>query len=641
MAEEVEGWDSAAEAIAGGVDPAAATLALGGASREEADAFLKDQRRLIQLQAQELAHELSLRHWSLWVRHASGLLKLALELSAGLLLLFAVSSIGMMVWNAAHSDGLIIESFSVPSDMASRGLTGQVLATQMLDKLTAMQRATRSTRAPRTYANNWSDDIKVEIPETGVSIGEAYRFLRSWLGHETHISGEVNRTATGIALAARIGTESSADFTGAESDLDAMMQKAAERLYGITQPYRYGAYLGQQGRPDESVIVFQALAKTGPLSERAWAYNGLGVNTDDHDIDVLARLFSRAVELDPTNALAISNLSGLELTLGHTEQALADVRTGLALLSSKEQGQIRQDYIPSYRQDLQARIDASLGGFRSATLELGYVVQSVLSTGSGISGRFAHLQADAHDIGAARATLADPLPEAPGLVEQGAFSNGEARIEMAVMGQDWMDALRQAALLEPLLRHHPRQLTVYHLTAELDVAIAEAKLGHIAEAEARIADTPGDCYQCLRARARIAAANGEPARTDWWFGRAVKSNPTIPLAYSEWGQALLARGDADGAIAKFAIAAQKGPHFADPLEGWGEALMAKNRSDLALAKFADAEKYAPNWGRLHLKWAEALGYAGKKAQAQAQFALAGGLELSASDKAELSRQIQG
>ena len=153
-----------------------------------------------------------------------------------------------------------------------------------------------STRTP--------DDIKVEIPETGVSIGEAYRFLRSWLGHETHISGEVNRTATGIALAARIGTESSADFTGAESDLDAMMQKAAERLYGITQPYRYGAYLGQQGRPTDaySVIVLQALAKTGPLSERAWAYNGLGVNTDDHDIDVLARLFGRAVELDPTNA---------------------------------------------------------------------------------------------------------------------------------------------------------------------------------------------------------------------------------------------------------------------------------------------------------------------------------------------------
>ena len=201
------------------------------------------------------------------------------------------------------------------------------------------------------------------------------------------------------------GLESSADFTGAESDLDAMMQKAAERLYGITQPfYRYGAYLGPT-RPPRRIghrlsgahwrkpdLYRSAL---GPIT--AWR-----VNTDDHDIDVLARLFGRAVELDPTNALAtVSNLSGLELTLGHTEQALADARTGLALLSSKEQGQIRQDYIPSYRQDLQSRLDQLLGDFRSATLELGYVVQSGLSTGTGISGRLAHLQADAHDIGAA------------------------------------------------------------------------------------------------------------------------------------------------------------------------------------------------------------------------------------------------
>jgi tetratricopeptide (TPR) repeat protein len=69
---------------------------------------------------------------------------------------------------------------------------------------------------------------------------------------------------------------------------------------------------------------------------------------------------------------------------------------------------------------------------------------------------------------------------------------------------------------------------------------------------------------------------------------------------------LLRKGNYDAAIAKFTLANQKGPHFADPLEMWGEALMRKNRSDLALANFAEANKYAPNWGRLHLKWGEAL-----------------------------------
>ena len=99
----------------------------------------------------------------------------------------------------------------------------------------------------------------------------------------------------------------------------------------------------------------------------------------------------------------------------------------------------------------------------------------------------------------------------------------------------------------------------------------------------------------------------------------------------------MARGEPDAAIAKFTLSNQKGPHFADPLEGWGEALMAKNQSHLALAKFKEAKKYAPNWGRLHLKWGEALGYAGKKKEAKKQFTLAAGLDLASGEKAELAR----
>ena len=72
--------------------------------------------------------------------------------------------------------------------------------------------------------------------------------------------------------------------------------------------------------------------------------------------------------------------------------------------------------------------------------------------------------------------------------------------------------------------------------------------------------------------------------------------PSIPFAYAEWGAMLMAKGDLDGAIAKFEIAHAKGPHFADPLEMWGEALIAKNRSDLALAKFEEASEIRAELG---------------------------------------------
>jgi tetratricopeptide (TPR) repeat protein len=172
------------------------------------------------------------------------------------------------------------------------------------------------------------------------------------------------------------------------------------------------------------------------------------------------------------------------------------------------------------------------------------------------------------------------------------------------------------------------------------LAEALAQSGDFDGAQAAIEATPLDCYDCLRERGRIAALKMNwPVASDW-FARAVVAAPSVPFAYDDWGAMLLARGDADAAIAKFTLAAEKGPHFADPLELWGEALMAQNRSDLALAKFTEAEKYAPKWGRLHLKWAEALGYAGHKDQARAQYQIASTLDLSASNKSEFARQVR-
>ena len=172
-------------------------------------------------------------------------------------------------------------------------------------------------------------------------------------------------------------------------------------------------------------------------------------------------------------------------------------------------------------------------------------------------------------------------------------------------------------------------------------ASAKAKLGDDTGAQAQIAPTPADCYDCLRIRGQIAAEAKAWERADWWFARAVQEGPSPPFAYSDWGNALLMRGQPDAAIEKFKLANQKGPHFADPLEGWGEALMAKNQSHLAVAKFAEADKYAPNWGRLHLKWGEALAFAGKPADAKAQFARAGALDLTPSEKSELSKVGHG
>src|SRR6202789_1939203 len=260
---------------------AAVWSALGASSATKADAFLdeqiiltKEQAALTRLQAEDLRREDRLRHWSLRVHHFSDVLKLSFELALAAIFTAVVLIIAGAVWSAAHEDGLVIEAFSVPPDLASSGLTGQAVAAKLQDKLSAMQAATGSARPAESYSNNWGNDIKVEIPDTGVSIGEVYRYLVERFGHQTHITGEIYRTKDGIAVTARSGGDPGATVTGSEADIDTVMQQAAEKIYESTQPYRYAVYLGEtqaaHGGGEKSREILEGLVESGSARERVF-----------------------------------------------------------------------------------------------------------------------------------------------------------------------------------------------------------------------------------------------------------------------------------------------------------------------------------------------------------------------------------
>jgi tetratricopeptide (TPR) repeat protein len=110
--------------------------------------------------------------------------------------------------------------------------------------------------------------------------------------------------------------------------------------------------------------------------------------------------------------------------------------------------------------------------------------------------------------------------------------------------------------------------------------------------------TPLDCYLCLRVRGRIAAIKLDWPAAERWFTDAVRGAPSLPFAYSEWGDMLLAKGNAARAADKFDAAHRASPHFADALKGWGDALALQGQSEAALGKYDEALKYAPNWAAL-------------------------------------------
>ncbi|MEI9931829.1 MAG: hypothetical protein WDM89_15150 [Rhizomicrobium sp.] len=71
--------------------------------------------------------------------------------------------------------------------------------------------------------------------------------------------------------------------------------------------------------------------------------------------------------------------------------------------------------------------------------------------------------------------------------------------------------------------------------------------------------TPPDCYSCLRNRADIDAVKRNGAARI--IGSRAPSKPRRPFPWAnyDWGRVLLAKGDLDGAIAKFEAAHKKGP----------------------------------------------------------------------------------
>jgi hypothetical protein len=125
VTEELDGAESGSQGIGAGGDPAALALALGGASREDAHNFLKKQGRLVDLQCEYLADkdkfELSHLRWRRFTEQMKG----ALQALTAMVGIAVAVGIGLMLWQAAHSDGLRVEPFSVPPDLAANGLTAR------------------------------------------------------------------------------------------------------------------------------------------------------------------------------------------------------------------------------------------------------------------------------------------------------------------------------------------------------------------------------------------------------------------------------------------------------------------------------------------------------------------------------------
>jgi tetratricopeptide (TPR) repeat protein len=629
---EVDRWPAGRAAL---LDAGVAATASG----PRYDDLIDRQIRLADLQIENLQkldrYETSHLRW----RRFNDQMKGAMQIMIVAIGLVIVIGIGATVWNASRADGLVVDAFTVPPDLEARGATGDVVAGDITGKVTSIRKTAMdiSYSISSDVSADRHNDIKVEIPETGVSISEVWRTLRRWLGHERHLTGNVRDLGAGrIALTTSLDGTAAMTETGATSDLSAIEQRAAEDVFGAFDPVNHINYLGFEGRAREALAAAERFVSESQGLAHADSYALLSYTTVDAAGDVPLAL-SRAqigMSLDPKLAVLHVMTARYDYYLGHEEARLAQDRTILILRNRDQLPAHQHGGFDEIRKQAAAQIALLTGDLANAT----YWVCSHTCNFTGLQVTKSALLARLHDVAGARSLLAE------GQAAPSAYPDDvrEAHYEIDVAIGDWKSALAEAAGMRSFYvrigKVSPRLVALAYATEVAPLlTVAQARNGHFAQAHVTIDRTPRDCVSCETARGDIDALEKNWNGAAYWFARATHDAPSLPFAYTDWGQMLLTRGQYDAAIARFTIANRKGPHFADPLEMWGEALMAKNRSDLALAKFEEANKYAPKWGRLHLKWGEALLWIGDKVGAQKEFATTAHLELTPQEKSELTR----
>jgi tetratricopeptide (TPR) repeat protein len=600
--EEGRAGEDATEARSG-AEAFAAALAADQAKHDPrvaraAETFLQWQARLLRAQFEELSEQRALRLSHLRSQSREGRLRrtgqrirLAMQILTGLVLGLVGAGLVVMVLDAFNSRSVIVEPFDAPPALAARGLSGKVIAGDFLDELTRLQAAAHANIEKRNLSNAWTSDIKVEVPETGISIGDFDRILKARFGHDLHIGGDLVETDTGgLALTVRGDGVLPKVFSGGRGDLDKLTIQAAEYVFGQSQPSLYAGYLQGAGRNAEAVAFSKAAYATDPAEDRPYLLNvwADALGSAGGTPQATLPLYRQALRLKPDYWTAYNNVMNVAWLLGDEEGVW---RTGQAMLKAAGG---RPGRAPESDYQNWDALAWNLQAWRAAVIADAASQQGV---GTGIA-------SDGAELGDIDVRLHDPT-DADFQLQTATLSAWDptlAAMTHFIHGRIAAEAgnVRQAVTeMEAFGADNSNPVVSYNYPGySCWIAPAEEAAGHPDKADAAL-KAGGHFVDCYRFRGDILDHRGDWAGAQAAYAQSVAIAPDLPAGYYSWGVALGLHGDLTGAIAKLQAANQRGPHWADPLKAWGDVLARQSRWREAMAKYDEALKYAPAWAELH------------------------------------------
>lgn len=548
-----------------------------------------------------------------------------------------------MVVSAREDHGLVIDALSVPPDLAARGLTGETVAAGLADRLAQIDSTARSFRSPKTMTVNWGDDVKIQIPETGVSIGELDAFLRRELGQQTIIGGAVFRTASGLHMTVRAGGSGAVELDGSDGDIDTLLQKAAEGVFAKTQAYRYSKYLEFTGRTAESMAVARNLAATSDdPHERAWAWAQVSNLLDNAGYPIAAVAAGKtAIAQDPNNALAYLNVSIALAQLSHDRES-APYGLKADHLGSTGEGGLSDVGINTSQANL-ADLPSARGDFQESLRHVNAANNGPIYPGVAElnRARVAELMAAEHDFSGSRA--ASNSPDDVYLATHFAANGGLSmpQFEQDVDQQNWAAAFRQTNLDLAALKNDPEGERIANIVRQRHVLPRQADVlalsGRIAAAQAVVSGLPLDCANCASARMDVSALAGDYPAALYWYRQALQWGGDTPFPATDLGTILQRQGRYREALELADEALKYGPKYPDAHKLRGDSLRKLGRLDDSVAEYRKAAAGAPRWGGLQVAWAVAELRLGNLDESRKHLALARTMDLNSADRAVLAR----
>jgi tetratricopeptide (TPR) repeat protein len=593
--------EAAAEAAVAAAAFAAAVAAI--ASRQDPEVarktgiFLDHQSRLLEIQATHLVDEHELRLAELRAQKREGRIRrfgmrirVAFQIFAAVVAALIGVGILVLVHDAFTTRNVAVEPFQAPPGLAAQGVTGTVAASGLLDELNRLQQATRTSAVKREFSTAWASEVKLAVPETGISIGEISRVLKARFGHDVHIDGDLIETAPGtLALTIRGDGVAPRTFTGASGELSKLTIAAAEYVYSRAEPVPWAYYLQNNERNEEAIEFCRATFASADKAYRPYLLNvwANGVLATGGSAAESLALYRAALKLKPDYWAAHTNIVNAFWIMGNEEGAW---RAGEDLYKAAggrpgRAPELMYANLDNLTWNLLANLNA-ITADTDATAGAGST-----STSTEIS--IADAQARLHNPQAAELALQtttpvanDPTIEAMTHFVRGGLALDAGNSQRAVTE---MEAFGQA-YRDPAISSNYPGLNCW-------IAPAEEAAGHPERADAAL-KAAGTYVDCYRFRGDILDHRGDWPGAQKAYAAAVGLAPDLPAGYFSWGVALSRHGDLAAAEAKLKGANQRGPHWADPLKAWGDVLAKQAHWREAVAKYNEALKYAPDWAAL-------------------------------------------